>query len=739
MLSLHVSSRAAQNWFQNRRAKVKQDLKKQMSANNMFYATLPIHSPYLPPSYDQYPPASSGQDLYPAHTAPSMFGLPADTLDPQATNAAVNTRLHLQQSFGAPLQPISESSQPGSYDGILHNLAAAGYNMQAMNMASVDLSGPFVNVSQPAHSQNYLGDAQFPLSLDFAGMAEPFGEHTNGMPPEHAFNYQTYVPSCSAPAQTLESSGSLSSERSASSSMHSLSTQPSTIGTSTVQSVDSTCSPWNDDRISPTDISPGHSSIGTTGNTQRGNPYTLQGDISSPWSSLQPQPYDQFMQPPSALSDASQVAPTLVPSVSAPEQVGSMSPQLTFSDSEQSGTLPPEAFSRRASSTTALAESMRNVGIQSRPPVDASFKQPTQPSSIAVRRQRPRPAALGTTGLRSVSYSAGMSSPPNATQSLNPDHTLRRIRSIGVTNGLPNGRIQKPGSVSAQRSPLTFTFAEAAASPKFARQNSFVSITSPEPPCRTESLAPPTPLTPNEFGRFPSWQSHIVKTHATALESSNAEGRVWPRDLSVPATHASVASPPSTPMNPEQLVQYRPHLQTTPVFRDTPPQSAPATQQSFQRTSFMPQTQPIADVHATADYSGLMNRGQHSRRPSLPDSAVGLVSQDQMQWGIPMFNAAGELQLDYSMQIKQAPITTMPQQQQQQHTPPQQIARAFQLPGSSLEPSASQKSVVMPDFFVHEYSPPQAAGQKSSSLRPQDTQPKNYTFENKGPRNFESP
>jgi len=103
-----------------------------------------------------------------------------------------------------------------------------------------------------------------------------------------------------------------------------------------------------------------------------------------------------------------------------------------------------------------------------------------------------------------------------------------------------------------------------------------------------------------------------------------------------------------------------------------------------------------------------------------------------MQWGIPMFNAAGELQLDYSMQLKQPPMGAMPQQQ---HTPPQQVARAFALP-SSVEP---QNSLVMPDFFVHEYSPPQAAGQKSSPLRLQESQPKNYTFDNKGPRNFESP
>lgn len=89
-----------------------------------------------------------------------------------------------------------------------------------------------------------------------------------------------------------------------------------------------------------------------------------------------------------------------------------------------------------------------------------SLKHSLSASTLAARRQR-RPAQLGQASLRSVSYHNG---PPSANDLAGTaaDHNLRKIKSSTVLGG----RIQKPGSAaSAQRSPYAVSFDAAQRSP----------------------------------------------------------------------------------------------------------------------------------------------------------------------------------------------------------------------------------------------------------------------------------
>ncbi|EOD52116.1 putative homeobox domain-containing protein [Neofusicoccum parvum UCRNP2] len=381
--SLGVPLEKINNWFQNRRAKVKQDMKKQMAQYNM-------------------------QDYSSAH--------------------------------GHVLSSISESTQPGSYDAVMQSLVNAGYPMPT-NSANgmphgLPSNDPFMSYDGSGLSHPMVGDSQFAFA-DFPGSADPFGDGLGDFGADN-FDFNTLASSAPASFSGQNARASVSTDTSPYSAGQSIQN-----GGSSATSVQSG---WMDE---------------TPRASQRED--SQERSISGSVPGQGGQWMANHFQPQSVYQQSNTSNQTLISTAADPSEASMY--QISQPDFNQPFTFSDEALHRRDSPATALAQSMGNVEIQGQSG-DAGFKQPDQPSSIAARRQRPRPAALGQAALRSASYSAGMpSSPGTNNHNLKADHTLRRIRSTGLVNG---GRIQKANPGSAQRSPMHFTFAEAAVSPKFA-------------------------------------------------------------------------------------------------------------------------------------------------------------------------------------------------------------------------------------------------------------------------------
>jgi hypothetical protein len=346
-----------------------------------------------------------------------------------------------------------------------------------------------------------------------------------------------------------------------------------------------------------------------------------------------------------------------------------------------------DAFGRRDSSTSNLANNMDAIQIRTGTPED--FNQSNQSSSIAARRQK-RPVNLNSNAMRSASYSAPMPSPGG-----NNDKVIRRIRSSGIPNA--SGRVQKSQPGSAQRSPMAMSFSDAAASPKFART---FSTSSSATIGHGGSLAPPTPLTPQDFGNY--WGgAAVIRPHSVMPEHNSPESMHtnWSSDQAGNVI-AKTSSPPSTSMD----LQAR--FVNDALYRDTPPQSAPATQQNFPRTSYMQQPQMRAGYHSTTDLTIQQPKPSHFRRPSLPDTAQSQADENNMQYMQPGNMNYNDLQ-DLSLSGIHHNV-----------------------------PFAPQVSA-MPDFLVHQYTPPQGTDMNGNLLRrPAEPQPKSYIFANQGPGDF---
>jgi hypothetical protein len=358
---------------------------------------------------------------------------------------------------------------------------------------------------------------------------------------------------------------------------------------------------------------------------------------------------------------------------------------------------PPPAFlddggyARRNSSTSNLAGNFEAIQIRNGTPDD--FKQPGQPTSIAQRRKG-RPVTLNPGAMRSASYSAPMPSPGGSS-----DHALRRIRSSGIPNAA--GRVQKSQPGSAQRSPMVANFSEAAASPKFARTFSTSSSTTMGP---GGSLAPPTPLTPQDMGLY--WQNNtVIRPHSVMPEHNSPESMNtnWSAEAHSAGAFAKSVSPPTTSLELQHMTQAQ--YANEAMYRDSPPQSAPATQQSFPRPVYMQHPHMRPGFHSTTDLTIAQPKPSHFRRPSLPDTAQAPVEESNY------FQNGSFNYEDY----KDISLTNI----------------AHNVP---FAPRPSQA----PEFLVHEFRPPQGNDSHNMYRRSNDSQSKNYIFANQGPRDFKS-
>ncbi|OJD37586.1 homeobox domain-containing protein [Diplodia corticola] len=769
--SLGVPLEKINNWFQNRRAKVKQDMKKQMAQYNMHVQMQPQQHP--PQQQQQQQQPQMPQQQIPMHTPMQAPPQSAPQSQPQrpdfsygppdmSSSSLPGNGFAVQQApeMMAPQMPpqdyssshghhalssISESAHPGSFDVVMQSLVNAGYPVQASSAngmpPGLQPTEPFASFDGSSVPHSMGGESHFAFA-DFSG-SDPFGDGLGDYGADH-FDYSTLASSAPASFSGHNARASASIETSPYSAGQSLQN-----GGSSATSVQSG---WMDDAAR----------VNQREDSQEGS---ICGSVPGPggqWMANHFQPQGVYQQ--SNTSNQTLISTAADPSEASMYQFGhpDFNPPFPFSD---------EALHRRDSPATALAQSMGNVEIQGQS--NGDFKQPDQPSStsssIATRRQRPRPAALGQAALRSASYSAGMPSSPGAnSHNLKADHTLRRIRSTGLVN---SGRIQKANAGSAQRSPMHFTFAEAAVSPKFTT-STYGGPSISGPPVSTGSLAPPTPLTPSEAGRFPSWQSPgNVQSSVTSNQdtTSRADGTGVLYSMAPTSAAFSTASPPETPLSLASLYGHRARVSNGSLVRDTPPQSAPAQQQSFPRSAFAPQQTSMAEEahqqpqphqqphphpqpqqqqqphlqvqpqqhhlhhHQSMEntHSQLMMQQHAQRRPSLPE---GVVPYDMaaMQYAVPMVNADGDLQMAHPMQFAQDP--SMNYGKQSQPT----IAFSPDMGNSQMQ---HHMGMHQPSLYVHHYSPPDGSsghGGQANSRRPSEMQPKSYIFANQTPGDFKA-
>lgn len=658
--------------------------------------------PQIPPVNPQFPlhveqpqpQPPMTQEFYPTNADISPTHLPVQSIEgPSALDLGSQISLHPPFDIHA-LRSIPEADRTTSYhpNAVMQSFMAATAGASYMqNQASAlppQESGFSYDTSGLPHT--FSGDLAFSVPNSLPNEPVASNEPFNGFPDFAGLDYSLATTNTSSSAEVQNSTGSISSEPSPFSGAQSTATTQSSAGpnASSVTSIASVYSGWTDEQKQSSDMAPANDSEDLFD-----NPYSMPQAAASDhalslWGTNGQGAFSQadMYQHPNASAHAI---------LSSPGQSEDRKLSMAQSDLEAPPSFGDDAFSRRNSSTTNLASNIEAIHIQNSHTPDG-FKQPTQPSSIAARRQK-RPTALNPSSFRSASYSGGMPSPGG-----NNEHTLRRIRSSGIPNAA--GRVQKPTPGSAQRSPMTMTFAEAAASPKFARTFSSSSAATVG---QGGSLAPPTPQTPNEMGRFPYWQSNtVIRNHPpmpdhSSPESLNANWSVEPQSAGV---FSSGTSPPSTPLDISQLNQAR--MASDNLYRDTPPQSAPATQQSFPRTAFVPPPHMKAGFHSTSDLTIAQPKPSHFRRPSLPDTGQTQLDESQMQYPVQF----GDMQYDDKFgDLSLHGIT---------HNVP-------------FAPPAC-----MPEFLVHEYSPPQGVGPGSLLRRTTEPQPKSYIFANQGPGDF---
>ncbi|EMD61637.1 hypothetical protein COCSADRAFT_233623 [Bipolaris sorokiniana ND90Pr] len=701
------------NWFQNRRAKVKQDRKKLMNQYNMTmnlpfaHQRAPVMPNHYPHPQDQQNPHMlmqpdfySTADISPA-TIPVQIGEGPSALDlnphmsQQHQQPQQPPQQHQHQHQHQPQQQPQQQQQYDMFRCMPEVDRAPAYRpndlmnsiMAATNGAYMHESGLPADVQQSDFtfdtsglSSAYSSDLAFTVSAPMSGdLAPSHPEFDNfaDFQVDYSALTATDTSNSSAP-EAQQSTGSISSGASPYNGTQSSATTQSPNGPTppSIASLNSVYTGWTED---PNQLAqPKHAEEPE----DQFAPYNL-GQASASEQTLPFWPQDGSNQMFAQHGLYQQLNSSSHAIMTTPEHARRLS--AAPSDLDIPMHFREDAFGRRNSSTSNLATNMDAIHIRNTTPDE--FSLPDQSSSIAARRQK-RPINLSSTAMRSASYSAPMPSPGG-----NNDKVIRRIRSTGIGNA--GGRIQKSQPGSAQRSPMAMSFSEAAASPKFARTFSTSSNTTIG---QGGSLAPPTPLTPQDFGNY--WGgAAVIRPHSAMPDHNSPESMHtnWSSDQAGNVI-AKTTSPPSSSMD----LQSR--FVNDALYRDTPPQSAPATQQHFHRTPYAQPPQTRAGFRSTTDLTIQQPKPSHFRRPSLPDS-----TQNQPDDGSLQYMPGGNMNYE-----------------------------DFSLSGIHHNVPFAPQVSAMPDFLVHQYNPPQGTNPAQGNFmrRPNEPQPKSYIFANQGPGDF---
>lgn len=249
----------------------------------------------------------------------------------------------------------------------------------------------------------------------------------------------------------------------------------------------------------------------------------------------------------------------------------------------------PEISLSRRESSDALTNSLNGIGIctaesgfsQSQNRGGGSWKEAGKELDLAARRKRPRPAAIGTSNTRSLANSTSMSSlSPTGRMPSGAGNSMRHSKSTQSLNSRYAG-VRKASA--AQRSPLNFTFAESG-SMKSSKAEML------RPSVSQTTLAPPTPLTPQDFQHFmpasPTESNYCLSAHSTTqffppsqpMQVNIASPPATPLDIYSPFPYQNVAPPLSAPAQVANFPEYvtcDPAPMTARSWQDTSSLSSP--------------------------------------------------------------------------------------------------------------------------------------------------------------------
>jgi hypothetical protein len=238
---------------------------------------------------------------------------------------------------------------------------------------------------------------------------------------------------------------------------------------------------------------------------------------------------------------------TIMMPISTSEDFSFELPSQASSDSTVA-TFPSQLLAEDQSQEISIFHSVSNgindVAEVAEPALEDSamrFMSPRPPADIASRRSKRRPAPIGTDALRdhsAPSVKTPLTVAPQRRTAKSPGTGIRRVSSVGAGLNVLGSRIIKSVAPPSQ-SPLRQHFPHELK--KFAGMNSQVNLMQP-----SNSLAPPTPRSPNERAHF--YVDEDTRHLSTASEhehdlqrfsSNNSHGYFGQYDLGF--------SPPETP------------------------------------------------------------------------------------------------------------------------------------------------------------------------------------------------
>ncbi|KAK6442902.1 hypothetical protein LTR95_000780 [Oleoguttula sp. CCFEE 5521] len=720
--SLNVSLDKVNNWFQNRRAKSKQDAKKQSGS---------IHVLNVQPGGHRFSMSGSDSDSSPAFA-------PADYYDMMHRVAEDEVNVHGLPQQGYYQEPYGryhpEVSMPVHAYPQQQSLCPPGQgdmfdSPQEMNRRTMTQE-QFDAMSQP-QPQSIPHEIAMPEGLgDFGGLGVEF-DSFNGFFSEQSHNEPKVQDVFTFPVHGTMPMTSHDSSVPSTISEGSAMSFPSSHMMQEHARFPSSGSDWTDSRSSSMSL-PNH-----------------EEHFAQPMAVPRPQVPVSQVPASSSRWQPGQSVPVDITQLSQQFQQAAHARQSSqhLYQAEQPLAWPNDemyANAQNQAQTHMITQSMSHVGIDTPVPQQhATFKSPTPASSLASRRQRARPAPLGLASLRSQSYSgsqpgspAPLAQPP---QVASPGPTVRRIKSSNVMHNTVTGsRIQKQIPGSAQRSPLNFTFKDAMNSPKAMRHMQL-----PTGP----TLAPPTPMSPREMPR-PELLRHFPQGQNVAGSAPDA-GNIEQGE-SKPVT-----SPPHTPLHPPQPQFARRRVGSNVITENTPPQSAPASQSTFPTTfataAPQPQIKPPPPQQAMQHtFSVTLEPQQPSQpapQPQHNHPHFTLTPSDApFSYGIPVLDpTTGQIILALPAPHQPnafiaypQPYPTAPAHLHSQ-TPPSGMQQ-YPFP-ISHSPSPQPQPQKQQELFVHEYQPPEdikrAATPRRAGSGVEGGAPRNWTFTNQGPGDFE--
>lgn len=537
-----------QNWFQNRRAKSKQDTKKQTIAFSLLHAMQQPNFKATTYKSDSMSPAYCAPDLFALSnlaimdaTLPSGLGMnqaeyPSQMLRGFTTDNCVFS----------PMQQQGSQNQQTSLEDILH---VEGQDGCPLTQAQFDT---YCNYS---YAPATAVDSVHSSSAVIAGLAEIYDEYLHD---PCNFNFEQAKPEQTSAliqhSQRVESHFT--------SSATDVVTLTVTYGDESGRHVCST----NDDSLMP-------SKSFTAVKQESDDPSDIELTNVSSSLLLEPAEVTRWIAGALVPVDYVTIKREFQNLRNGPDQFAG--PQLG-DHMEQPIAHPSDDSCQRNSPTAQMVHSMKNSSM--------AHPRAAMPSTtIAARRLCPRPTPLATDALRTASD--GISLPVSPRPSSACGQTLRRIKSSQTMNGIANGRIQKKIG-SAQRSPSDLTYADTANAGRYACG---AASYPPANVLQNSGLSPLTILNPSAIGGNGD--------HSTLGQLTGG----YDGDL-IYGLPLSNFSPPGTPMYFQNLAYS--HVETLSVAENTPPQSASATQQYF--CSMNPHMQSVVPFEQTLQSQGIV-------------------------------------------------------------------------------------------------------------------------------------